>query len=185
MAKVNNQDFRDRNSVSPNTTDQSNFVDGVTRREATHDPANYRDGYWQGRESERHAVENQQARENESAASGLLIGLLLAGLAALGAGAYYLLNNQNREVVPAPVINVPAPDQSPQTTERIIERVVPVPQAPPEVNIPTPNVNISVPNPVAPSPAAPAPAAQSQSSPAPAQPQGSAQDAAPEPAPAQ
>jgi hypothetical protein len=183
MAKINNQDFRDRNSASPNAVDQSSFADGATRREVNPDPATYRDGYQQGRESERYAIENQQARENESAAGGLLIGLLLAGLAALGAGAYYLLNNQNREVEPAPVINVPAPSQSPQTTERIIERVVPVPQAPPEVKIP--DVNISVPSPAASSPAAPAPAPQSQSSPAPAQPQGSAQDAAPEPAPAQ
>jgi hypothetical protein len=149
MANIDNQGFRDRKSMTQNTTNQNDLADGVVKREVPYDQSTYQDGYWHGRNSERRSIENLRTRESESAASGLLIGILLAGLCGLGAVIYFI--NQNPETQTAPVINVPAPAQSPQPSERIIERVVPVPQNLPDVNVPAPKVNITVPSPAQPS----------------------------------
>ena len=106
----------------------------------------YRDGYLQGRMSEQQLNEaNQTARDNESAARGLLIGIIFTGLAALVIGAVFLLNQRSQTPVLiqriAPTAS-PSPSPSPQVRDRIIERdrVVPVPQ--PQA----PQVNIAVPN---------------------------------------
>ncbi|MGA9378888.1 MAG: hypothetical protein WBV73_08980 [Phormidium sp.] len=134
-------------------------------------PEEYRDGYVHGRIAERrYSEDNRVVRDNNNAARGLILGIVLTSLVAIPALAYYLWNRQNQEPVvipdptPAPVV-VPSPE--PQRTiiqERVIERtpevqVVPVPQGQtpttttPNINIeqptpapqPTPNVNITVP----------------------------------------
>ena len=83
--------------------------------------------------------QNRAIRENDSTATGLLLGILLLGLAAIGVGVYVF--NQKPTVTP---------------TRTIIERdrttTVPAsPLAPPNVNVTVPNpappnVNIAVPN---------------------------------------
>ena len=134
-------------------------------------PEEYRDGYVHGRIAERrYSNDNRVVRDNNNAARGLILGIVLTSLVAIPALAYYLWNRQNQEPVvipnptPAPVV-VPSPQ--PERTviqERVIERnpevqVVPVPQGQtpntpaPNINIeqptpapqPTPNVNITVP----------------------------------------
>ncbi|MBW4474670.1 MAG: hypothetical protein KME45_30475 [Stenomitos rutilans HA7619-LM2] len=89
--------------------------------------------------------QNRAIRENDSAATGLMLGMLLFGLAALGFGLYFV----NQRPSPAP-------------TRTIIERekttTAPVQQPAPNVNVtvpnqPAPNVNVVVPEsapPVAP-----------------------------------
>ncbi|HEY9859275.1 MAG TPA: hypothetical protein V6D16_07200 [Candidatus Obscuribacterales bacterium] len=96
--------------------------------------------------------DNQIARENNSAAGGLLTGILLAALVALGLGALFVFNRGGDSSEPA-------------GRQTIIERtreVVPQPQAPdvqpPDVNITVPkveapqvpDVNITIPSPAAP-----------------------------------
>lgn len=152
MTNVDDQGFRDRKSINQNTANQNDLAEGVVKPEAPYDQTAYQDGYRRGLNSERRSIENLRSRENESAASGVLLGVLLAGLVGLGAGIYFFVFNQNRDTQTAPVINVPAPAQSPQAPDRIIERVVPVPQNPPDVNVPAPEVNITVPNPAQQSP---------------------------------
>lgn len=124
----------------------------------------YQEGYRTGRDSER--LYQQQAssvREENSAASGLIIGLALASLAALAGGAIYFLNARNEPVqqtAPATqVVPVPVPDRSQPPTsktettviERTIDRTqkaIPVPQQPaPNSGANAPNINIELPTP--------------------------------------
>jgi len=124
----------------------------------------YREGYRMGRDSERlYQQEASSVREENSAASGLIIGLALASLAALAGGAIYFLNARNEPVEQtAPttqVVPVPVPDNSqPRTTNKettVIERtinktqkVVPVPQQPAtDSKADAPNINIQLPSP--------------------------------------
>ncbi|MBW4693585.1 MAG: hypothetical protein KME27_17715 [Lyngbya sp. HA4199-MV5] len=74
--------------------------------------------------------QNRAIRENDSAATGLMLGMLLFGLAALGFGLYFV--NQRPTVAP---------------TRTIIEREKTT-TAPTQA--PAPNVNVTVPNPPAP-----------------------------------
>jgi|GEM_PF-3420215 len=126
----------------------------------------YREGYQTGRDSERLSQqETYSAREENSAARSLIIGLALASLAALAGGTIYFLNARNEpveqtapstQVVPVPV---PVPDNSqPRTSNKettIIERTidktqkaVPVPQQPAtNSEADAPNINIELPTP--------------------------------------
>jgi hypothetical protein len=124
----------------------------------------YQEGYRTGRDSERiYQQEASSVREENSAASGLIIGLALASLAALAGGAIYFLNTRNEPVEQtAPttkVVPVPVPDRSQPPTSKtettVIERTVdrtqkavPVPQQP-ATNSDTkaPNINIQLPSP--------------------------------------
>lgn len=144
-------------------------------------PVDYRDGYVQGRAVEQHRYEaNQQIRDNDNAGRGLLVGIILAGTAALVGGALYLLNQSNN--TPAPVNSTivvpggaasPKASPSPEVRERIIERdrIVPVPQAPTEA----PKVNITLPQSPAPVQQAPTTQAPAKSSSQPTTPNSSAQ----------
>ncbi|MBW4581137.1 MAG: hypothetical protein KME42_16340 [Tildeniella nuda ZEHNDER 1965/U140] len=77
--------------------------------------------------------QNRAIRENDSAATGLMLGVLMLGLAALGFGTYFLTQR------PTPV----------QT--RIIEREkTTVPASPSTVPNVAPDVNVTVPNPAPP-----------------------------------
>ncbi|MFB2937653.1 hypothetical protein ACE1B6_20590 [Aerosakkonemataceae cyanobacterium BLCC-F154] len=119
-------------------------------------PEEYRDGYVHGRIAERRYNEdNRVVRENNNAARGLILGIVLTSLVAIPALAYYLWRQSQEPVVapepvPAPVV-VPSPSPEPQPTiiqERVIERnpevqVVPVPQREtPTTTTPAPNINI-------------------------------------------
>jgi len=142
-----------------------------TQRPTVDDPA-YRDGYVSGQVTERELREgNQIARDNDNAARGLLIGIILTSVLGLIIGTLFFLNQRREEPAPiAPVIVPnrsaapaarPSPSPTTRTETRIIERdrLVPVPQpqspapqapAPaPTVNVapaPAPNVNVTVPN---------------------------------------
>jgi len=93
-------------------------------------------------------VNEQRARDNDSAARGLLIGIILASLVGLGL-AWYFLNRRDEQ--PVQQIIVPG-QQSPSTTPQ--QSVTP--PSPPDVDInvpspqqpqaPAPNVNITVPS---------------------------------------
>ncbi|MBD2100723.1 hypothetical protein [Leptolyngbya sp. FACHB-261] len=115
------------------------------------DGASYRNGYVQGRVTEsRLQQEGQVARDNENAARGLLLGLLLTGLTGLVLGSILYVNQRNNQVpatAPAPRSTIVVPSASPapvptpvptvtqtpapSATTTIIERtreIVPVPQ---------------------------------------------------------
>lgn len=148
MTNFNNPERRDRPVAANQNLSNQELSEGLTQRSAVQDRAGYQDGYWQGRYSERRNQAERRAYEEDSAASGLILGLLLAALAGLGLGTYFFLNEQNRTpVVTPPTIRIPnaSPSPSSQVRERIIERdrVVPVPQQAPSM----PDVNITVPNP--------------------------------------
>jgi hypothetical protein len=96
--------------------------------------------------------DNQIARENNSAAGGLVTGILLAALVALGLGALFVFNRGDSS----------APTGGQTIIERTREIPVPQPQAPdvqpPDVNITVPkveapqvpDVNVTLPSPAAP-----------------------------------
>lgn len=179
MANSNDRDIHNRENAPDNVPDLN--IPHVVEP----DPSNDREGYTQGRSVEQQRYEaNQQVRDNDNAGRGLLVGLILAGTAALVGGGLYLLNQNNQ--TPTPVertIVVPgaapsvSPSPSPQVRERIIERdrLVPVPQAPAQA----PKVNITIPQPQQSAPATQtAPAQQpapAQSSPQPTSPANSVQ----------
>lgn len=184
MTNINNQDFRDRpiNSNQTSTSqasrvNQTDLEDGMVQRPAARSQTAYQDGYRQGQYTEQRNSAERRAVEDESAASGLIFGLLLAALTGLGLGTYFYLAGQNRAPQVMPSVTAPSPvaSPSPQVKERIIERdrVVPVPQQAPS----SPNVNITLPNPApenrvtqpAPQPQTQAPATNNSTTTAPTQ----------------
>ncbi len=100
-----------------------------------HDSADYNAGFIQGRAIEhQRMVESLRARDEENTINGLLAGILLTSLLALGIGTAYFLsqrNNTPRTVERTIVVPSPVPTTAPV-------QVVPVPQ-------PTTPVNITVP----------------------------------------
>lgn len=94
--------------------------------------------YERGRIAERHDVEQERlvrdnVRDNDNAARGLLLGILLTSLLGAALATAFYLTQRNEAPTPnTPVVPNEAPrtQQSPQVQERIIERdrVVPVPQ---------------------------------------------------------
>jgi hypothetical protein len=145
------------------------------------DEVAYQKGYQTGRDSERLLQEETYAvREENSTASGLMIGLALASIAALAGGSIYFLNARNEpiqqtapstQVVPVPVPNNSQPRSSNKETtiiERTIDKTreaVPVPQQPAkDPEAPAPNINIQLPTPQQ-------DRSENQTSPSPVQPQ--------------
>lgn len=150
-----------------------NDTDGHTSISKTTETVNgantYNDGFANGQVAERYQEDALASRDNENAGRGLLIGILLASLAALTAGAVWFAN-QNNDVNPVTPVVVPVPNRaepSPvpetKTETTIIEKtrdvLVPVPQqqtspAPQQPSTaPEQNVNITVPPVTSPSPA--------------------------------
>lgn len=140
----------------------------------------YEKGYHQGRHSERLVQEDNYAvRDNNSAASGIVIGLALAVIAGLAGGAMYLYNQRQEsprqtapstQIIPVPVPNNSQPQQAPSSNKEttIIERTIdktrdivpvptqpsaaPSPQAPSKAPSASPsNINITIPAPQQPS----------------------------------
>ncbi|MBD2040665.1 hypothetical protein [Microcoleus sp. FACHB-672] len=136
------------------TTRTTETVNGVNPAKK----AAYHDGYVHGRVVENsQQAEVQRVRENDTAARGLLLGIILTSLIGLALGAVYYLNQRNEAPNPAvapttaPRAIEPSPAEAPiRSTERettIIERAIPVPQpAAPQPSSPT-NIDITVPNP--------------------------------------
>lgn len=142
------------------TTETVNTSKAAPQRES------YRDGYFHGRVAERSNQEEAlTARDNDNAARGLLLGILLTGVVALTAGTIWFFNQQNQEPnsVTQPVV-VPVPSNKPdtessstvnQTSEKqtIIEKIkevpipVPVPQQEPPTTTPQQNTDATTPSP--------------------------------------
>ncbi len=130
-------------------------IDGIRGREATPEEIARRDGYVQGRTDENYvqgAVRGQErvnAQEiaNDSAASGLIVGLMIALLAAgVGAAVYFLARPEPAPVVTPEVEKTPQVQKETVREKTIIERQAPAPA--PDVNIsvpetPAPDVNIT------------------------------------------
>ncbi|MBW4518791.1 MAG: hypothetical protein KME16_03695 [Scytolyngbya sp. HA4215-MV1] len=129
----------------------------------------YHNGYFQGRLSEqRLSEETAKIRENDGAARGLMIGILLTALTGLVVGGAFWVSQQNQTPVPTvSPVTVPAPTSSTQPSQNkttIIERTterVPVQQDP----VAVPNVNITVPGTGQAAPATTGQSAPSQSAP--------------------
>lgn len=151
-------------SRKPSTNESNQNVNG----RPSPDEINYRDGYVQGQEEQRYQVERERASESNGAATGLLIGTLLAALVGGAIAFYYNSQDRQPDVIVQPTTAPASPSPSPQaqqtpqpqrtTTiiqERTIERQVPVP-AP---QAPAPQVNIQAPAPAPAAPAEPAPQA--------------------------
>ena len=160
--------------MAVNNNPSNENLDGVHGRPATPEEIAQRDGYVQGRNDENYAQRNlrdqervvTQARANDSAASGMVFGLLIALLAA-GVGAAFFFLSGDR--TPAPVA-VPQIEKEKVTEKEttIIEKQAPAPAVSlpdvqvdvPEVEVPDINIQNEAPEPAAQEPPAPEPAAQ-------------------------
>jgi len=151
-----------------NTTDGR--VDVTKTTETVNGSNAYKDGFVNGQVAESYQEDALVARDNENAGRGLLIGILLASLAAITAGAVWFANQSNDVNTVTPVV-LPVPNRAEpsivpeiRTETKIIEKntevLVPVPQqqaspAPkPSAAAPAQNINITVPPATQPSPAA-------------------------------
>lgn len=172
--------------TTPNNTSNSN-ISGVHGRAATPEEIARRDGYVQGRSDENYvqgSMRNQEraiarAEANDSAASGVLIGLSLAVLATLAGAAVYFITGDHTQVAP-----VAEPDIIERETVRenntettIIEResAAPSPSVPdvqidvPDVQLPDVNVTNEAPAEPAAEPKATEPEAAAPEAEAPAE----------------
>ncbi|MBA3924104.1 MAG: hypothetical protein H0X31_21365 [Nostocaceae cyanobacterium] len=164
-----NREIREDSSTDANGNTESH----VTRTTETGNSNSYRDGYVDGRVTESgYKEENLIERDENNSARGLLLGILLASLAALTGGAVWYFNQPKAVdntpttvVVPVPTNASPTPEaiQTPQPQTTIIERTrevpvaVPVPQqvAPPPT-AEKPQINITIPPQPIPTKTAPA-----------------------------
>lgn len=132
-------------------------------------PTSFQQGYIHGRNKELNFQQaNLAERDNNNAARGLLLGLLLTSLVGLVAGAVWYSNQRTNEAIEnaAPVVvpvpnrasSSPAAAQSPQPKTTIIERtreipvLVPQQQVAPAAAPSPPAINVTVPPAAAPSP---------------------------------
>jgi hypothetical protein len=159
-----------------NSNHRDGNVDETVYLNGNADPArasSYRDGYVHGRVAESRIEEERlEVRDNNNAARGLFIGILLTSLLGITLAALYYWNQRQQVapaiVVPVPTSPAPAANQQPNGQTTVIERqveqvpqVVPVPQQPaaapqqsaPKINVtvpqqqaPAPKVNVTVPS---------------------------------------
>jgi len=110
------------------------------RREAAHDR-----GFVQGEVSEnKRQSEVQRAREDNNAAGGLAVGIILASVVGLVLAAVYFLNRRDQiapVIIPVTPISQPSATPMPTVTPNI--NIV-VPSSPPQT-VPRSNINITVP----------------------------------------
>jgi hypothetical protein len=134
-----NKSYREIRQESHTDNDGNTHTD-VTRTSETVDNSaansqSYQSGYVSGRTSERNYEEALTQRDDENTSRGLLIGVVLAGLAALIGSAFWYFNQSSQTVeTTTPIISAPITSPSPaaiqtpqpqQTT--IIERTKEVP----------------------------------------------------------
>lgn len=149
--------------TNPNQGDRADRTNHPAENQPNLD--RYESGYTQGRTVEQQRYETaQQVRDENNAANGFLIGILLTGLVLGGAALAYFMTQRDRTPAIQRTIVVPSaspsPSPSPEVRERVIERdrIVPVPQpqqSSPTV-VPAPTIRIESPKPA---PASPAPQA--------------------------
>lgn len=114
--------------------------DSVNARPVTRNEVSYRDGYVEAQNQQRVREDIQRTRAENSAATGTLIGILIASIAGLILAAlYFLPGNRQPQVAPAPTASPAQPQTNtqPQDTDRttIIERVREVPASPENTQI--------------------------------------------------
>ncbi len=160
-----NKNYREVRQESYTDKDGNAHTD-VTKTSETVDnsAANYQSGYVQGRASERNYEEALAQRDDENTSRGLLIGVVLAGLAALIGSAFWYFNQSSQTVdnTVAPATSAPiySPSPSPVVTQTaqpqqttIIERTKEVPVKVPVEKTKEVPVFIPVPQQAAPAPA--------------------------------
>ena len=138
--------------TTPNNTPEPN-MSGVKGRVPTPEEVARRDGYVQGRTDENYVQGNVRGQEramaraeaNDSAASGVLIGLSLAVLATLAGAAVYFLTGDRTDVAPIAVPEVIEREtvRENNTETTIIERetAAPSPSVPDvQIDVPAPEV---------------------------------------------
>lgn len=135
-------------NMTINNNPSAQGLSGVSGREATREEIARRDGYVQGRNDENYAqgaLRTQermiaQERANDSAASGMLVGLLIALLAAGAGAALYFFTGDRTNVVP---VAVPQVEKETTKETTIIEREVQAPEVSlPDVQVDVPEVNL-------------------------------------------
>lgn len=159
--QIQNDEVRQYNDASGNTyTNVSRTTETVNNSTSGRENNSYTDGYIHGQVTGQHQEDILVQRDNNNAARGLIIGILLASITALTVGTIWLFNQNNEaptQVIPPVIVPNSKPDekpspqpQQPAQKETIIERtrdvLVPVPQ--PQAPSPTPkqDINITVPN---------------------------------------
>ena len=129
-----------------NNSDPANQdLSGVSGRPATPEEIAKREGYVQGRSDEDYVQRDlrsqegaiAQSRSNDSAASGLIVGLLIALLAAGAGAAFYFLGGDRTPTAPA---TAPTVQKETIKEKTIIEKQSP----PPAVSLP--DVKVTVPD---------------------------------------
>ena len=171
MSNLNEQNNYGRQIRQESTHKDANGHTHTTRTtETVSQPSHnsYQTGYVNGQVS-RLQENNLIERDNDNAARGLLLGVLLT-VAALGGGAIWFFNQRNESPAPVAPIVVPVPNNKPESKpspqaskapekttiiEKTKEVFVPVPQPASPSPAARQNVNITVPSPASPSPVAP------------------------------
>jgi hypothetical protein len=130
----------------PDKYNSPNDKRNVDNRLPTPEQRSYEQGYTQGQRTEENELQYQRERaaENSGAASGLLIGGILASLVSIGAAYYYWVQSAP---IPTTIINAPpipsaSAPASPQTETKIIERTIEKPAPTPATKV------IEVPKPI-------------------------------------
>src|SRR6476469_1692408 len=121
-------------STNHNTNSNS---DTVNSPKDYSNEGSYRDGYIHGATTERRLNEESYIESDRSSGNGLVLGIILAALAALGIGSAYVLTQRNEpasrtqpstQIIPITVPNNSQPQRSePQSSKKettIIERTV-------------------------------------------------------------
>jgi hypothetical protein len=125
-----------------NSNHRDGNVDETVHLNGNADPAratSYRDGYVHGRVAESRIEEDRlEVRDNNNAARGLFIGILLTSLLGITLAALYYWNQRQQVepaiVVPVPTSPAPAANQQPNRQTTVIERQVDqVPQVVPSM----------------------------------------------------
>jgi hypothetical protein len=146
--------------------EDKNLDRNVNARNVTPKEIAYRDGYVEGQESssqqrynDRLQHENQQVRESDSAANGLLIGMVLTTIIGAGLAAFFVISQSQKVPVRSAA---PKIEKETKVIEKTTDRVREIaPAAPPNVEIVIPNAP-QQPSATQPNQTLPPPAANSQ-----------------------
>jgi hypothetical protein len=146
--RTNNPVSNQPDSLSNRDAYDSGYVHGRVEEQLdtrSHNKA-ANDAFVRGRLAEKQRYEKAlEARDNENAGRGLLLGFLLTGLVgAVAYGIFFVTQQNQKPTQPIQILNPPPASPSPATKppevqKQIIERVVPVPQKTVEIQpVPVP-----------------------------------------------